>query len=100
MGRLDADGRPFNDLRIIAKTLREFRQKPVGYQQKNHKHASDDNKIETGGGNFPLFGMTVSPVTRAPLPFTCDPRWTHPCHNMHPTAPLKLESERQDLNPA
>jgi hypothetical protein len=54
MGRLDADGRPFNDLRIIAKSLREFRQKPVGYQQKNHKHASDDHKIENDEGEFHL----------------------------------------------
>src|SRR3954451_20440317 len=100
MGRLDADGRPFNDLRIIAKTLREFRQKPVSYQQKNHKHASDDHKIGNGEGEFHLFEVSVVPVSRDHLPIAFEPCCDHSCHNMHPTAPLKLESERQDLNPA
>jgi hypothetical protein len=45
----DPDGRPFDNLRPIGKTRREFRQSPAGDQQKKSKRASDHHKISGYG---------------------------------------------------
>ena len=45
----DPDGRPFDDLRSIRKTLWQLWRRPAGYQQKNSKRASDNDKVSGYG---------------------------------------------------